>query len=57
MLRSVDSEDVGRVIEPRNLLLVGADAVPLAEGNIADAERPGVPVPPGSESRACIERI
>ncbi len=56
-VRSVDSEDAGRVIEPRNHLFVGADAVSRAEGNIAGAEWPGAPVPPGSgESRACIER-
>jgi hypothetical protein len=33
-LRSVDSERAGRVIEPRNHKLVGADAVAKAEGNI-----------------------
>jgi hypothetical protein len=32
-LRSVDSEWAGRVIEPRNYVVVGADAVNLAEGN------------------------
>ena len=32
-LRSLDSECAGRVIEPRNSVLVGADAVNLAEGN------------------------
>jgi hypothetical protein len=33
-LRSVDSEWAGRVIEPRNYMIAGADAVVLAEGNI-----------------------
>lgn len=33
MLRSVDSERVGRVIEPRKRLNVVADAVEKAEGN------------------------
>jgi hypothetical protein len=34
-LRSVDSERVGRVMEPRKEFLVDADAVETAEGNIA----------------------
>jgi len=34
MLRSVDSECAGCVIEPRNILVVGVDAVTLVEGNI-----------------------
>jgi len=33
-LRSVDSECAGRVIEPRNNFVVGADAVLGAEGSI-----------------------
>ena len=33
-LRSVDSEGIGRVIEPRKSCVVGADAVKFAEGNI-----------------------
>lgn len=33
-LRSVDSERVGRVIEPRKRFVEGADAVVSAEGNI-----------------------
>ena len=34
-LRSVDSECAGRVIEPRNKFVVGADVVLYAEGSIA----------------------
>ena len=33
-LRSVDSECAGRVIEPRNKFVVGADVVLYAEGSI-----------------------
>lgn len=36
-LRSVDSEHAGRVMESRNRLVVGADAVAKAEGNTPSA--------------------
>ena len=57
--RSVDSDHVGRVMEPRNELFVGADAVETAEGNTEATNRampawPVAAVPPGSESRACM---
>ena len=32
-LRSVDSECAGRVMEPRNEIVAGADAIGKAEGN------------------------
>ena len=35
-LRSVDSERTGRVIEPRKLCIVEADAVEMAEGSILE---------------------
>lgn len=35
-LRSVDSERTGRVMEPRKLCIVEADAVVLAEGSILE---------------------
>jgi len=44
-LRSVDSERTGRVIEPRNLCIVEADAFGLAEGG-TDAPRGGETTPP-----------
>jgi len=48
-------------MEPRNIV-VGADAVAVAEGNTdvlerEDAQGPGTKVPPGSESRACTRGI
>src|SRR6185295_14376720 len=55
-LRSVDSEAVGRVIEPRNRPMVGADAVEPAEGSTEARKRPSAEVPPGSESTARVQR-
>jgi hypothetical protein len=51
-LRSVDSEWTGRVIEPRNYGIAGADAVNLAEGNNEARQWPSAEVPPESKSRA-----
>jgi hypothetical protein len=39
------------VIEPRNYVVVGADAVSLAEGNTEARKWPSAEVPPGSKSR------
>jgi hypothetical protein len=46
-MRSVDSERIGRAIEPRKLL-VGADVFLTAEGHADALYRPGAKVPPGS---------
>ncbi len=51
-LRSVDREWMGRVIEPRKHLVVGADAIRVSEGSTRRSQRPDQRVPPGSESRA-----
>jgi hypothetical protein len=41
-LRSVDSECVSRVIEPRKCTTEKADVVQVSGGSIGDAEGPGV---------------
>ncbi len=50
-LRSVDSECVGRVIEPRKGLNRGADAVTAAEGSTVMPRWPGVTKSPGVEEQ------
>jgi hypothetical protein len=47
-LRSVDSEHAGRGIGPREILVVEADAVIVAEGNTEAPRRPGAEAPPGA---------
>ena len=52
-LRSVDSECVGRVIEPRKKPCARVDDFASSEGNIEPPQGPGVSTSPGSKSRAC----
>ena len=57
VLRSVDSECLGRVIEPRNDIFVGADVFKTAESSTGRAVIGLVfSVPPGSKSRACTHQ-
>jgi hypothetical protein len=53
VLRSVDSELVGCVIEPRNLKCGSRRRRVEAEGNTETLQWPGVEVSPGSKSGAC----
>jgi hypothetical protein len=50
--RSVDSECVGRVMEPRNVVIAGAGGVFKSDGNTDATYWQDAEVPPGSESRA-----
>jgi hypothetical protein len=51
-LRSVDSERVSRVMEPRKAAIEGAGTLELVLGSIGAPQGLGAEIPPGSESEA-----